>query len=404
MQVCWVVPDLEAAIGSWARTAGVGPFFWFDGVDCTDGRYRGTPAEFPAVTAAIAYAGELQIELVCQDNDEPGVFRDVFAKWAVGSAPYGVGLHRLRSRTRRLYRRRGRTRLRRPDRQQPHLLGRHHAHAGFHGRVARAEPDARRRIRRDAGRRAIVGRHRPASPGSDVRPDGRRRTGIDVSPLFGEVVAARADHDALIAAGETLTYRELDRRTARMARALLAIGAGKATRIAFLAPDSALPLTTFYAALRIGALVTPISTLTTPSELAHIIRTSDAQILIGVRRFLNRDYATNLEAALAGLGVRTRQSSSVFPPRRICDRSGSMTSPGCHGPRPSTNSWAVPTTPMRRMAHCSRPSEREVVPGDDAFVVYTSGSTAAPKAVVHGQWARCPPAPGSGHLFRCAAH
>jgi len=104
--------------------------------------------------------------------------------------------------------------------------------------------------------------------------------------LFGEVVAARADHIALIASGETLTYRELEQRTARTARSLLAIGAGKGTRIAVLAPDSALLLNTFYAALRIGALITPVSTLTTPSELAHILRTTDAQILIGVRRFL----------------------------------------------------------------------------------------------------------------------
>lgn len=88
MQVCWVVPDLRVAIESWARTAGVGPFFWFDEVDCTDGRYRGTPAEFPAITAAIAYAGELQIELVCQDNDQPGVFRDVFE-------PGQAGLHHM---------------------------------------------------------------------------------------------------------------------------------------------------------------------------------------------------------------------------------------------------------------------------------------------------------------------
>ena len=76
-----------------------------------------------------------------------------------------------------------------------------------------------------------------------------------------------------------------------MAKALLASGAGKGTRIGVLAPDGPLLLTTFYAALRIGALVTPISTLTTPPELAHIIRTSDAQLLVGNRRFLRNDFA-----------------------------------------------------------------------------------------------------------------
>src|SRR5262245_66623599 len=86
-----------------------------------------------------------------------------------------------------------------------------------------------------------------------------------------------------------------------MACALLASGVGKGTRIALLAPDGVLWLTTFYAALRIGALVTPISTLTTPPELAHILRTSDAQLLVGARRFLRRDFADNLAAALPEL-------------------------------------------------------------------------------------------------------
>ncbi len=80
MQVCWLVPDLPAAIDQWAATAGVGPFFWFDGVPFTEGRHRGGAAEFPRVTAAIAYAGDLQIELVCQDNDDPGVFRDLYRR------------------------------------------------------------------------------------------------------------------------------------------------------------------------------------------------------------------------------------------------------------------------------------------------------------------------------------
>lgn len=84
MQMCWTVPDLRSAIDSWVRNAGVGPFFWFDGVDFTGGRHRGAPADFPKVQAAIAYAGEVQIELVCQDNDEPGVFRDLFGDGEFG--------------------------------------------------------------------------------------------------------------------------------------------------------------------------------------------------------------------------------------------------------------------------------------------------------------------------------
>jgi hypothetical protein len=84
MQVCWLVPDLEAAIEKWARSAGVGPFFWFEEVGDRDGRHRGEPAAFPTSTAAIAYAGDTQIELVCQENDEPGVFRDLFARGEYG--------------------------------------------------------------------------------------------------------------------------------------------------------------------------------------------------------------------------------------------------------------------------------------------------------------------------------
>src|ERR1700727_573183 len=124
---------------------------------------------------------------------------------------------------------------------------------------------------------------------------------MTVGAVLRRSVAANPAHDAIATCAETLSYQALDERSATMARALVAIGAGKGTRIALMAPDGILWLTTFLAACRIGALVPAFSTLATPSELAHLLRNSDAQILIGVRRFLRHDYSQTLAAAIPGL-------------------------------------------------------------------------------------------------------
>ncbi|MEZ0366631.1 class I adenylate-forming enzyme family protein [Mycobacterium sp. pUA109] len=211
--------------------------------------------------------------------------------------------------------------------------------------------------------------------------------------LFAAVVAARPKHDALVAPDETLSYRELDRRSARMARALLAVGAGKGTRIGLLAPDSALWLTVFYGALRIGALVTPISTLTTPSELAQIVRTSDAQLLIGARRFLRHDYGEKLISALPGLSDGSAGALRVAdaPYLRSVWLDDVTGLPWAQEVDDLLKCADVPDAPDEELLAAV---EREVVSGDEAFVVYTSGSTAMAKAVTHGQWAvaRQPPA------------
>ena len=203
--------------------------------------------------------------------------------------------------------------------------------------------------------------------------------------LLANLVATRGKHDAIATVEETLSYEELERRTSRMARALLALGAGKGTRIALLAPGGILWLTALLAGLRIGGLVSLVSTLCTPPELAHMLRNGDAQILIGVRRFLRHDYGNTLAAALPGLTGRTGQTLQLRDAPYL--RSLWLDDAAGLG-----WAWSIddllayadePQAPDRALLAAI---EEEVSPGDDAIIVYTSGSTSLPKAVVHTQW------------------
>lgn len=77
MQIAWVVPDLHAAIEHWARQAGVGPFFYFDDVVYENAVYRGEPWQAVKFHAAIAQAGDMQIELIEQLEEGPSMFREL---------------------------------------------------------------------------------------------------------------------------------------------------------------------------------------------------------------------------------------------------------------------------------------------------------------------------------------
>jgi hypothetical protein len=99
MQMAWVVPDLDAAIASWVTNSGVGPFFVFDSVEFGDPVYRGKPSVTPKNVAAMAYAGDIQIELIQPLEDKPSLWTDrtpfgrpAFHHVAVNSENYAADL------------------------------------------------------------------------------------------------------------------------------------------------------------------------------------------------------------------------------------------------------------------------------------------------------------------------
>ena len=206
-----------------------------------------------------------------------------------------------------------------------------------------------------------------------------------VPKLLANCVAIRGKHDAIATIAETLSYEELERRTSTMARALLALGAGKGTRIALLAPGGILWLTALLAGLRIGALVSLVSTLCTPPELAHMLRSGDAQIVLGVRRFLRHDYGKTLAAALPGLTEGTPQALRI--PSAPYLRSVWLDDvSGLSWARSIEDLLAYAEGPQAPDTALLAAIEQEVAPNEDAIIVYTSGSTSLPKAVVHTQW------------------
>lgn len=78
MQLAYLPSDFDAALAYWTRTMGVGPFFMLENVHLGEMRYRGAPTE-AVFSIALAYWGDIQIELVRAENDAPSLYTGDYA-------------------------------------------------------------------------------------------------------------------------------------------------------------------------------------------------------------------------------------------------------------------------------------------------------------------------------------
>jgi hypothetical protein len=88
VQQGYVVPDLKATMNHWIEVLGVGPFFLFEHLHPEQADYKGQAVDLD-ISAAFAYCGEQQIELIQQHNDKPSVYLDFLKEHPQG------GLHHL---------------------------------------------------------------------------------------------------------------------------------------------------------------------------------------------------------------------------------------------------------------------------------------------------------------------
>ena len=194
--------------------------------------------------------------------------------------------------------------------------------------------------------------------------------------LFGDKTLINTD-------GVRRSYRDIEAESRRLAKTLLEAGVGKGTRVAAQFPYGAEWIVAWIAVTRIGGLFIPLSTALKPAELQKILRHSDAHMLLMPPVLLGSSRVEFLEQALPGLAASgSRLMLEGTPYLRSILLTGKV-----------DKSWAQPIS-IFGTATASPVSdallddiESEVSPADLMIVIYTSGTTSAPKGVAHSHGA-----------------
>jgi len=97
------------------------------------------------------------------------------------------------------------------------------------------------------------------------------------------------ERTALIFMGKAMTYRELHDQSLRLATALADLGVKKGNRVALFMPNCPQFAVAYYAALKIGAILTMCSPLNSEAELKYQINDSGAETLITLKLNLLMD-------------------------------------------------------------------------------------------------------------------
>jgi acyl-CoA synthetase (AMP-forming)/AMP-acid ligase II len=202
--------------------------------------------------------------------------------------------------------------------------------------------------------------------------------------LLRAAAAAHGDNTAIALKGasvpdEQMTFIELERKSAELARGLIARGIGKGARVAYIYGNSPGFAVMLAAICRTGAIAIPVSTMIKANELVRVLRQSDATGLIVQRHYLGNDYVERLLEALpelkAGTGVELRINKTPY--LRWILSTGSNLPPTIQDINLLTGAALTVSEELLKEV------ESEIHPSDQMIEIYTSGSMALPKGVRH---------------------
>ncbi|MBS4020990.1 MAG: long-chain fatty acid--CoA ligase [Dethiobacter sp.] len=105
---------------------------------------------------------------------------------------------------------------------------------------------------------------------------------ISLYDYLKEHTADYPDLVALVFFGNEITFKEMHDKIDRMAAAMTGLGVKKGDRVALMMPNCPQYVYTYYACMKLGAVVVQMNPLYTPTEVEFIIRDSGAKIFFAV--------------------------------------------------------------------------------------------------------------------------
>jgi len=161
---------------------------------------------------------------------------------------------------------------------------------------------------------------------------------------------ARPDAEAAVFPGERATYRELAERCRRAAQRLVGLGVAPGDRVGLLVPGCLEHTEVLLGAMWIGAVPVPLNSRFKTCELSFVLEHSEMRVLV--------------------------TEPAAMPLVAKCEPQGCTVVLVGEGEDPAAAGEHVPAHRVEKLAS-------RVRPGDPAILLYTSGTTANPKGVVH---------------------
>jgi long-chain acyl-CoA synthetase len=178
--------------------------------------------------------------------------------------------------------------------------------------------------------------------------------------------------------GGKMSYRQLSEQIDRLATALYQLGVRKGDRVGVMLPNSPHYVITFFAAMRLGAIVVNINPTYTSRELAHQLNDAGAETIVLLNLFWPRLREVRGETPVKRVIVAHVFDTLSFPSSLLV-KSAQKKTPEWVDVHPEQDTFFFQHLLEK---YGPTPPKATVAPDDVALFQYTGGTTGLPKAAM----------------------